>query len=138
MHPARIRLRHWILLAMVFALSCSHCALGETTVGGLISADTTWTAENGPYLVTESILVGGGATLSINPGVEVRFDPLKALVVGTGQLLAKRSRSPLRPMRSVPLPIPTVGHTSASGMRALTPLSTKWGITSADRLSSTP
>jgi hypothetical protein len=43
-------------------------------VGGPITTDTTWTLANSPYLVTSSIRVEANVTLSIEPGVEVRFD----------------------------------------------------------------
>ena len=47
---------------------------GPTEVSGIIDADTTWTLANSPYIVTGNILVSQGVTLTIEPGVEVRFD----------------------------------------------------------------
>lgn len=52
--------------------------------GGPILVDTTWTAAGSPYVVMESLLFGNGATLTIQPGVEVRVTPGKAISVGTG------------------------------------------------------
>ena len=72
-------------------------AVGATTVGGFISTDTHWTSPEGPYVVQESIAVIGGATLTIDPGVEVRFDPDLALVVDSGTLVARGTEaSPIR------------------------------------------
>ncbi len=45
---------------------------------GRISSDTIWTKANSPYIVTSTIEVYGdeanAATLTIEPGVEIRFD----------------------------------------------------------------
>ncbi|MDP2935063.1 MAG: NosD domain-containing protein, partial [Dehalococcoidia bacterium] len=47
---------------------------GPTNVSGIISSDTTWTRANSPYIVTGSILVSQGVTLTVAPGVTVKFD----------------------------------------------------------------
>lgn len=43
-----------------------------TAVGGIISADTTWSLEHSPYLITSEVQIDHNATLTIEPGVEVR------------------------------------------------------------------
>ncbi len=48
-------------------------ALSGTKVNGLISSSTTWTNTSDPYIVTGNILVHESVTLTINPGVEIRF-----------------------------------------------------------------
>ena len=47
---------------------------GPTDVNGIIDTDTTWTLANSPYIVMGNILISEGITLTIEPGVEVRFD----------------------------------------------------------------
>ena len=42
-------------------------------VGGLIDTNTTWTADK-EYLVTSSVIVSSGITLTIEPGTTIRFD----------------------------------------------------------------
>ncbi len=43
-------------------------------IGGMLQEDTVLTRENSPYLVTHNILVPEGVTLTIEPGVVVKFD----------------------------------------------------------------
>jgi hypothetical protein len=43
----------------------------DTTVGGIIWENTTWTLENSPYIITETVQIPGGVTLTIEPGVYV-------------------------------------------------------------------
>ncbi len=43
----------------------------ETVVGGIINKDTRWTAEEGPYVVTQDIMVSKSAHLAIGPGTAI-------------------------------------------------------------------
>src|ERR1700741_2987100 len=45
----------------------------KTNMSGGIYANTTWTKANSPYIVTDTVVVFPGNTLTIEPGVEVRF-----------------------------------------------------------------
>ncbi len=46
----------------------------KTEVSGVLSGDKlTWTVDKSPYLVTGSVMVEEGSTLTINPGVDVQF-----------------------------------------------------------------
>ena len=57
----------------------------ETEVSGNITEDTTWTLENSPYIVTDTVQVY--AALTIESGVEVRFNTDAGLTIG-GELNA--------------------------------------------------
>lgn len=46
----------------------------QTYVSGTIAENTTWTLAGSPYIVTGNITVNNGVTLTIEPGVEVKFD----------------------------------------------------------------
>lgn len=60
--------------------------LGTTIVSGPVVSDTTWKAQESPYVVVGNIIVGNGATLTIEPGVEVRFDASMELIIGSSSL----------------------------------------------------
>lgn len=42
-----------------------------TEVGGIISSDTTWAEVNSPYLITSTVQIPTGVTLTIEPGVSI-------------------------------------------------------------------
>ena len=81
------------VLVCGLVLAMSGVVAADTTVGGFISTDTQWTAAGGPYIVEDSIAVIGGAKLSIDAGVQVRFQPDMALVVDSGSLVARGTQA---------------------------------------------
>jgi hypothetical protein len=65
-----------------------------TEVGGIIESDTSWTTDEGSYLITETVQVARGATLTIEPDVIVHavteFDD-DALFLLNGEIIAEGS-----------------------------------------------
>ncbi|MBI4745247.1 MAG: right-handed parallel beta-helix repeat-containing protein, partial [Deltaproteobacteria bacterium] len=76
--------------------SAQSSSAGGTTKGtntsGAISGNTTWTLANSPYILSGSVLVNAGVTLTIEPGVTVKFDSGKSLQID-GTLIARGTSS---------------------------------------------
>jgi len=81
-----------LLLCTLFALGLLALASGParasqvlgTAINADIGRDTTWSRANSPYLVAVPISIANTATLTIEPGVEVRFMPGAGLRVAGG------------------------------------------------------
>jgi parallel beta-helix repeat protein len=56
-------------------------ATGPTYVSGSITMDTTWNLTDSPYIVTGDVTVEPGFILTIEPGVEVKFDGTYSIIV---------------------------------------------------------
>jgi hypothetical protein len=61
-------------LIVFFFLLAAGTSFSQTNVSGGIYQNTTWTLAGSPYIVTGSIVVFPGKTLTIEPGCEVRFN----------------------------------------------------------------
>ena len=48
--------------------------VGQTIISEDISEDQIWSLAQSPYIIQGSIEIQAGVTLSIEPGVEVRFE----------------------------------------------------------------
>jgi hypothetical protein len=74
-----------LLLSFVILLLLTGMLMGDTNLaaarseklvvipGATISTDTTWTLANSPYVITGWVYVNAGVTLTIEPGVVVKF-----------------------------------------------------------------
>ena len=79
--------------AALILFAFSSCAVApapaQTYVHDHVTARTTWRAADGPYIVTNQIELLNRATLTIEPGVEVRFEPNTQLKISNGRLIAR-------------------------------------------------
>ena len=66
----------------------SMASVAQTTVGGIISEDTTWAVADSPFEVTGDVQVPTGVTLTIEPGGEVRFAGAYEILI-KGAIIAK-------------------------------------------------
>lgn len=72
-----------ILVSGTFALLAGHMSptVGATYVEGAITQDTLWTLVDSPFVASKDVIVYPNATLTIEPGVEVRFGKDLGLMV---------------------------------------------------------
>ena len=78
------------LLISFFILSCLTGVYNvlppakATYVWGTITHDTDWTLVDNPFIISDNITVVSGATLTIEPGVQVRFGQDFSIIVNGG------------------------------------------------------
>jgi hypothetical protein len=96
-----------IHVAVLFAVLISTLPIGRTNfnfaeagnyngsgtyVGGIIWENTTWTLENSPYIITDTVQIPENVTLTIEPGVIVRagdmFSLTRAMFLLHGRIYA--------------------------------------------------
>lgn len=87
-----------LLCGLLGALLWTHPAAAQVEVAGVIAADATWPAADSPLVVTGDVTVAPGATLTVEPGVEVRVGAGWAIEVA-GALVAEGT--PEAPVRFV-------------------------------------
>ncbi|MEZ4833992.1 MAG: hypothetical protein R2873_18755 [Caldilineaceae bacterium] len=80
-----------LVFLLLFALSASPPLWAATNVSGPITTNTTWTLANSPYIVTDDVTVEAGVTLTIQPGVVVKFDSGTDELWVNGTLIADAS-----------------------------------------------
>ncbi len=69
-------------------LGFSFIATAQTFVSGGIYSNTTWTLVNSPYIVTDTVVVFPGVTLTIQAGVRVKFANNKRLEIRQAKIIA--------------------------------------------------
>lgn len=78
-----------IILVVLIISSVFFCFLyagtenvsAQTYVSGKITTNTKWTTTGSPYIIQSDVKVQSGVTLTIDPGVTVKFDGLYSIVV---------------------------------------------------------
>ena len=75
-------------LSVIVALTILSFTSRATNVSGGIHANTTWTLANSPYIVTDTVVVFPGFTLTIQPGVVVKFNNNMQLEIRQATLIA--------------------------------------------------
>jgi len=61
-----------IVLILIIVL-VSKNSFSQTYVGGTINSSTTWAATGNPYIIQNELIIASGVTLSIKPGVVLKF-----------------------------------------------------------------
>ena len=62
-----------IVIIFMFLIPFTFVAKSQTNVSGGIYSNTTWTFANSPYIVIDTVVVFPNVTLTIEPGVIVKF-----------------------------------------------------------------
>ncbi len=68
-----------LILLLFLLIYLPHA--GATNVCGTISSNTTWNLAGSPYIGTCSVTVNSGVTLTIEAGVQVKFDATYSLII---------------------------------------------------------
>jgi hypothetical protein len=77
-----------------FANRTLFTSVNATYVEGPITQDTIWTRVDSPFVVSKNVTVYSNATLTIEPGVEVKFGGNFSLIV-LGKLYANGTSTPI-------------------------------------------
>lgn len=78
-----------ILITFSFLILISFLTKGQTNVSGIIDTNTTWTKANSPYIVVDTVFLKWSAVLTIEPGVIIKFEHNKSIVIGYGKIIAE-------------------------------------------------
>jgi len=82
-------MKNYIYLSILILCGISFRAQAQTEVSGGIFEPTTWESANSPYVVTSDVVVFPGASLTIEPGTEIRFMTDTKLELRSGDLYAE-------------------------------------------------
>lgn len=85
-------LTRMLFVAAAFCVAAAASAVVETS--GVVTG--VWTSENGPYIVTEDVIVPVDATLQIEPGVIVDFAEGTRMVVHGELVVRGTAKSPVK------------------------------------------
>jgi len=77
------------LLITLFILFFVSTIKSQTNISGTISSNTTWTKANSPYIVTATVTVDPGYTLTIQSGVVVKFNTNTELIINKSHIIAQ-------------------------------------------------
>ncbi len=78
-----------ILITFSFLILISFLTKGQTNVSGIIDTNTTWTKANSPYIVVDTVFLKWSTVLTIEPGVIIKFEHNKSIVIGYGKIIAE-------------------------------------------------
>ncbi len=77
-----------VITATAVTLASSTVASAAVTAPSKITANTTWTAAAGPYIVKSAVTVSAKVTLTIEPGTVVKFFDTSSRLLVAGSLTA--------------------------------------------------
>jgi len=79
-----------LLLLLVTLVATLSMSAGATDVSSDVTSSETWNMAGSPYVIKANVVVQNGVTLTINPGVDVKFAGFYSLeAAATGKILAQ-------------------------------------------------
>ncbi len=79
-------MKRYLLLNLIAILLFSSKSFAQTFISGNIATDSTWTLAASPYIITDTTRILTGATLTIEPGVTVKFANGKYIEIYHGKI----------------------------------------------------
>src|SRR3989338_4171406 len=76
-----------IMIGIFFV--CTLPAHADTTKTGTISSNETWSTAGGTYIIDGSVTISSGVTVTIDPGVVVKFKTISSILNVSGTLTAQ-------------------------------------------------
>lgn len=86
-----------LLYWCAFVVLCMNLSHAETRVGGVIAQNTTWLAQDGPFIVNEDVVIPANVTLTIDAGALIYMGSNFRLVVDGGSVQANGTQ--LKPIK---------------------------------------
>jgi len=120
-----------LLILLTIATASAHGARPErvlgTDVGGHITENTTWTLGDSPIIVTNSVTVDEGVTLTIDPGVLIKSNAPWINIFIHGTLRAEGSAANPIVFTSIKDDDPAHGGDTNGDGASSTPAAGDWG-----------
>lgn len=85
--PTELLLVFPLILVMLFAVAPGH-ASADTVISSNITSTTTWTTAGNVYIISGARSISAGVTLTIEPGVIVKFQTTSSSLTVSGTLSA--------------------------------------------------
>ncbi len=79
---------NFILALLILISGNLFPSKAQTNVSGGIFSNTTWTLANSPYIIVDTVVLFPGYTLTIEPGVTVKFEDNKFLEIRQSRIIA--------------------------------------------------
>jgi len=70
-----------ILFILLLSLTNGFYAFSQTNVSGIISADSTFRLSASPFVVTGNLILDSGYTLTVEPGVVIKFNQHTSILI---------------------------------------------------------
>lgn len=90
------RVAQFPILLILLLMGSQDSFAGSTEVSGTIYADTVWTEDKSPYIITGDLVVSEDITLKIKPGVTIEIEPEKNIQVDGALIAIGKPKKPIR------------------------------------------